>query len=287
VDNNLTVPLTSGIELRNGREWLGKLMRGDAAYPDLPGLYTGGFVDALAINLAREPSGAFFLSMTPDVYSAIALASVLDTYVMLKEPVAVAGLSSHSTGAAGFGIGKNCVPAQTFFMEENIPFHSMLAGGERVKSLEICVYESYLQSAHLHHDFLKIRLEDQMRLALSRIVPQYYDDLRRYCSQVACDNEINMDIVDRKTNKLKGRLSLQWLKTVANLIIRELPFSGNKEFRIKDAREFGVQDISGAVLLAKAVFLLETRYANWKLDTFFRSVKKVLHWLSTENRYCM
>ena len=285
VDNNLTVPLTSGIELRNGREWLGKLMYGDAVYSDLPCLYIGGFVDVLAIKLACASNGAFFLSMTPDIYSGIALASVLDSYVIMKEPIAVVGVSSHSAGASAFSFGGNFVAAQKFFLEENIPFHSMLVGGERVKSIPILIYESYLQSAHLHHDFLKIKLEDQLGLALARIAPQHYADLRKYCSQVACSNEIDMDVVDRKTNKLKRRLFLKRLKTVANLIIRELPFSGNKEFRIQDAMEFGVQNISGAALLAKAVYLLGTRYKNWKFDNFLQSMKKGLNWLCTKNRY--
>jgi len=268
-DNSLTVPLTSGIELRNGREWLGKLMRGDADFSDLPCLYTGGFVDTLVINRARGSSGAFFLSMTPDIYSAIALASVLVNYVMLKEPIAVAGLSSHSTGASGLGIGKNLVPAQKFFSEENIPFHSTLAGGEVFKSIPIAVYECYLQSTHLHHDFLKIRLEDQIGLALSRVKPQYYADLRKYCSQIACGNEIDMDVVDQKTRKLKKRLCLQQFKKIINI---------NYLFRQRTipCNEFGIQDVYGAVFLAKAAFLLETHYTHWKLDNLFRLMRKIL-----------
>jgi len=232
-------------------------------------LYTGGFVDTLVINRARGSSGAFFLSMTPDIYSAIALASVLVNYVMLKEPIAVAGLSSHSTGASGLGIGKNLVPAQKFFSEENIPFHSTLAGGEVFKSIPIAVYECYLQSTHLHHDFLKIRLEDQIGLALSRVKPQYYADLRKYCSQIACGNEIDMDVVDQKTRKLKKRLCLQQFKKIINI---------NYLFRQRTipCNEFGIQDVYGAVFLAKAAFLLETHYTHWKLDNLFRLMRKIL-----------
>ena len=284
VDNNLTIPLTSGIELRGGREWLGKLMRGDAEYFDLPRLYVGGFVDIRAVNRARGSSGAFFLSMTPDVYSAIALATVLDNYVILKEPVSIGGSSAHSIGASGLGFRTSSAVVEEFLSEENIPFHSMLAGGERMKSIPVVVYESYLQAIHLHHDFLKIDLADQIALALSRIVPQHYADLRKYCSQVARNNKIEMDVVDRKTKNLKRRLFFQQLKTVVKLIIGELPFSGNKNFRIKDAREFGVRDISGAALLAKAVFLLETRYINWKFDNFFQSMKKYLRNVTLEIR---
>jgi len=284
-DGYLTVPLTNGIELRNGREWLCKLMRGDVEYFDLPRLYVGGFVDIRAINRARAPGGAFFLSLIPDYYSAIALATVLDNYVMLKEPVSIGGSSYHSIGASAGGFKNNHVPAEKFFAEENIPFHSILAGGERVKSIQILVYESYLQSTHLHHDFLKIELADQLALALSRIVPQHYADLRKYCIQVARDNKIEMDVVDRKTKILKRRLSLQRLKMAINLIIKELPFSGNKRFRIYNGKEFGIESISGAAILAKAIYLLETRYANWKSDNFFRFMRKGLDWLFAKNHY--
>lgn len=281
----LTVPLTRGTELRDGRKWLGKLMRGDAEYFDLPRLYVGGFVAIGAINRARAPSGAFFLSMNPDVYSAIALATVLDNYVMLKEPVTIGGLSSNSIGASGGIFSQNPVPAEEFFSEENIPFHSILAGGERSRSTEIFVYECYLQATHLHHDFLKIKLADQLGLALSKMVPQHYADLRKYCSQVVHNNMIEMDVINWRTKILKRRLFFQRLIIVINLIIGALPFTGNKSFRIYNGKEFGIQSVSGAAFLAKAVYLLETRHANWKLDNFFRFIKKGLHWLSTKNRY--
>jgi len=285
VDNNLSVHLSSGFELRNGHEWLSKLMRGDADYHDLPYLYIGGFVDSHVIKRSCGAGGTFFLSMIPDIYSAIALASVVESFVMLKEPVAIRGVSSHSTGASSLGIGGKLDAAQEFFSEENIPFHSMVAGGEQVKSVEILVYESYLQSTHLNHNFLKIELEDQLGLALSRIMPKYYADFRKYCRQVAYNNEIDMDMVDRKTRKWRRHLFIKNLKNAINVIVGELPFSGNKVYRIADARKFGVKDISGAAILAKAVFLLETRYGNWKFDNFFQSMKKVLLCLSTKNRY--
>jgi len=264
-DNRLIVPLTLGVELRKGREWLGKLMRGDAVYSDLPCLYTGGFIDVLAINRARGTNGTFFLSMTPDVYSAIALASVLDNYVMLNEPIAVAGTSSRSNGASALGIGTNLVPAQIFFSEDNIPFHTTLKGGEAVKSIPILVYESYLQSIHLHNDFLKIKLEDQLGLALSRAVPQNYAGLREYCSQVAYGNGIDIDVIEQKIRKEEKRLFIQRLKGIVNHNFRHLTISG---------KEFGIQDVYGAAFLAKAIFFLETRYAHWKLDKFLCLLKK-------------
>ncbi len=266
-ESRLIVPLTSGIELRNGREWLSKLMCGDAIYTDLPFLYTGGFVDNAAINRARDFNGNFFLSMAPDIYSSIALASVMDDYIVLKEPVVVAGTSYHSTGVSSTtGIDPNS--GKKFLSEKNILFHTALTGGELVRSLPIIIYEGYLQSTHLHNDFLKIKLEDQLALALSSIQPKYYDDLRIYCSQVAYKNFVKMDVVDQKARKLEKRLHLPELKKIINYLFKRRTILCN---------EFGVQDVYGAVLLAKAVYLLETKHAHWKRDAFFRSIRIIVN----------
>jgi len=267
-ENLLIIPLSSGFEIRNGRKWLRKLMRGDAVYPDLPCLYTGGFANISVINHARERDGSFFLSMTPDVYSAIALASVLENYVMLNEPIAVAGVSSHSNGTSSLGIGTNLIPAAKFFSEQNIPFHRSLADGEVLKSIPIIVYESYLKSTHLHNDFLNVRMEDQLGLALSRAMPQHYADLRKYCSKIAHNNGICMHSVDHNLRKHKLLNTIQKSKEVLSHISGRLAISG---------KEFGIQDIYAAVILAKSTYLLETHYAHWKLDNVSRISKKILN----------
>jgi len=229
-------------------------------------MYTGGFVNVLAINRARGTNGIFYFSMSPDIYSAIALASVLDNYVVLKEPISIAGISSHSNGTSCLGIGKNLMPAKKFFSEGNIPFHSMLAGGEVVKSIPILVYESYLQSKHLHNDFLNVELKDQLTLALADVASKNYIDLRKYCNQIAHVNGIDMDAVDREIKKKRKELFLQGLKLKPNQKFKQLTISGQK---------FGVKDVYGASFLANAAFILETRYVHWKLDNFFRLMKKV------------
>lgn len=264
--NRLIVFLTTGLELRNGREWLAKYTCDGELTSDLPNVYTGGFVDIAAINRARGPEGNFFLSMTPDVYSAIALASVIDDYILLKEPVVVSGASIHSTGASQ-ACGLNPEPAKKFYSEKGIPFHATLAGGEAVISIPILVYNCYLQSSHLHHDFLKIKLEDQLGLALSLTAPQNYDDMRKYCSQVACNNGLKMDIIDQKARGLKKRLRLPPLKKIYNYMFKR---------RTILCDEFGVQDVYGAALLAKAVYVLETKYGHWKRDVLFRSIGMIL-----------
>lgn len=263
--NRLIVPITSGIELRNGREWLKKLMCGDAVYQDMPCLYTGGFIDYSAINRARDKSGTFFLSMNPDIYSGIALASVLDNYVMLNAPVAIGGTSSHSNGASAYGIGASLAPVNKFLSEGNIPFHSMLAGGEIPKSLQILVYESYLQSVHLHNDFLKVKLEEQLGLALSNAELHHHPQVREYCSRVALKNSLDFDFITREYRNMKGKLFLHRIKGVIR---------GFKQLAIQ-GKDLGIYDVYGASLAAKAIYLVETRYTHWRLDNLFRLLIKL------------
>ncbi|MGD0854225.1 MAG: glycosyltransferase family 2 protein [Dehalococcoidia bacterium] len=272
--NCLIVPLGKGFQLRNGRDWLRKVMRQDAEHIDLPWLYTGGFADIRAVNRARGPTGEFFLSMIPDLYSSIALASVVDTYVILKEPVAVCGVSSHSAGNAWISVKKSDrKQAEVFFSENNIPFHSMLAGGEVLKSVQIAVYESYLQTAHLHHNFLKIKLEDQLALILAGTPKQDYSEISKYCYGVAQSNGVDRNILDRKTSSERKRLFLRRLNQTLGVVFGQLNLSDDKRVIIRDAREFGATNIYGATLLAKAVYLLETRYTNLPLDLLTSLIK--------------
>jgi glycosyltransferase involved in cell wall biosynthesis len=150
----LIVPMGSGIELREASTWLGKVMRGTAKYPQLPVIYDGGFISFSALERVKRETGAFFSSCIPDLYSAVAIASVIDRYVFLRTPLAVSGVSKHSTGNASFSTkkDKNTTPVSTFYSESNIPFHSAIPlheDGSVPVSFQAMVYESYLQSAPL------------------------------------------------------------------------------------------------------------------------------------------
>jgi len=148
---DLEVPLGSGSEMREAGLWLDKVLSGDAAYSQLPMLYNGGFVSMSVMNEIKSRSGAFYRSCVPDIYSAIAISSVIDRYTFLHEPLAINGLSLHSTGNAEFAkdASSEFSPADKFASEENIPFHGDIPlnkNGRTAKSLHLLVFESYLQS---------------------------------------------------------------------------------------------------------------------------------------------
>ena len=269
-ENGLVVPLDQGFEWRNCRAWLKRVMNGEASYMDLPYLYTGGFVHSEIINKARSSKGTFYFSLNPDVYSAVAIASVLDNYVMLRESVAVAGMSSHSIGGSALGIEKSKQPAQKFFSEGNIPFDTRLINKdwpqEIPKSGPIFAYECYLQTERIHSDFLNVQMADQLGMALSRCPKSQYEDLRKYCVEIAEKNGLTIQDVD-----LKEKFFQRWqfLNDFREKVYRSF------HYRVLSGKEFGIHDVYEASILARAVFLLETRYAGWRFKKIFQGIKKL------------
>jgi Glycosyl transferase family 2 len=150
---SLRVPLRSGYEVRNGLAWLEKVLWGEARYTDLPMLYGGGFVDFSVLQELRAATGAFYRSCIPDVYMAFAIASLVDTYIYLREPLAINGASKHSTGTSMLSpaAASKTSPIRQFASEGNIPFHAdvPLPNGVYPASLQVVVYECFLQTTDL------------------------------------------------------------------------------------------------------------------------------------------
>jgi Glycosyl transferase family 2 len=149
----LIVPMSSGVEMRDCARWLRKSLSGLAKYTELPLIYNGGFVHTDALKKMMK-GDACLLSSIPDVYTSVALASVLERYAYCHEPLAINGTSAHSTGTSLFSTEKtrNAAPGSRFKSEGNIPFHDDIplnADGSIPLSLHALVYECYLQSQSL------------------------------------------------------------------------------------------------------------------------------------------
>ena len=151
----LSIPMQRGVEMRDSNAWLQKALEGRTTYMDLPMLYTGGFADMRVMHEIKAKMGAFYSSCNPDVYSGVAIASVIQNYLYSREPIAIAGISRHSIGTSHFSrpqTDEAISPAQRFIMEANIPFHSSIpvcADGIIPRSAQIILLESYLQSEFL------------------------------------------------------------------------------------------------------------------------------------------
>jgi hypothetical protein len=189
-ESKLSVPLTDGCEIRDARAWLQRVISGHAYHNELPLLYTGGFASTDLIARARGGQAVFYRSMFPDIYAGIVLASIAGRFAMLRRPVAVAGVSAHSTGGSQFGHSEYRAPFSTFWGEANIACHPRLAAGPIV-SRQLACYEAYLQSEHLHCNSAGVTLFDQLRLAIADATGS--PEELGYVQRVAEMNEIDYE----------------------------------------------------------------------------------------------
>lgn len=222
IDARLNVPLNEGHEIRVSATWLEKAMKGNASYADLPMLYTGGFADIRVVNAIREKTGTFYHSCVPDVYSGVAISSVISSYVYSHTPLAVAGVSRHSLGTSHFSGTKEgpTSPIQQFISESNIPFHEAVpvcANGVIPRSPHVTLLESFLQSEHLRSapaaDFFERQLE--------AVISTSFDsdsDIEKWLEDFSRLHHLQLDSI-RWRGKWR-RLRLKLMKAPSNAIQR-------------------------------------------------------------------
>lgn len=137
----MMVPLSDRVERRSAKQMLDRVLAWEVSYLQLPCLYNS-FVKRSAIHRATDLSGVFIHSCIPDVYSAIAVASVIDEYFFSLYPYSMNGASHHSIGGAHFTHGNDAPNASRFLAENDIPFHEALA---MAPCAPIMAAESFLQ----------------------------------------------------------------------------------------------------------------------------------------------
>lgn len=168
----LIVPLTHGMKARSSQRWLRKALRGEVRYSQLPMIYNGGFIHLSILENIRQRMGAFFSSVNPDVYSAVAIARLTENFLYIREPLAISGTSKHSNGHSAFATNpaRDANAYRKFLNEGNIPFHPAmptLEDGGLPLSLQACTYEAYLQSAALGRDIENMDYQRQLAVILA------------------------------------------------------------------------------------------------------------------------
>lgn len=153
----LKLPMGHGYEVRDCAQWLAMGVEGSADYTELPMLYTGGFTDMSVISGIKARTGDFYRSCVPDVYSALAIASVLPRYAYSFAPLAINGTSKHSVGTTHFSghSGDGPSPVDKFLTEDNIPMHKDIPVCDRgltPRSSQTVFLESYLQTTDLRSE---------------------------------------------------------------------------------------------------------------------------------------
>jgi len=245
---SLAINLGRGYEIRRSDVYLQKVLNGALHYFELPVLYQGGFVSYSLIAAAKEKSKIFYLSMNPDIYSAIVFSLMTETYVYSYEPLAIAGHSIHSGGTAFLEkeqMVRSYDPAQKFFNENDIPLHPnipLARNGRMLPFISVVVYEAYLQAVKFH-DPNKVRTShaEQLSLAINRSRPDQID-IRDW----ACDFSL-LHGLSMPREPSKESLFLKRLASYPRRLIRI--FTGFS-FRIVGTRRMPMRNVYEASIVA-------------------------------------
>lgn len=188
-DGLLKISLLTSSKVYDARNRLSEVLGGSLDYSHLPWLYHGGLVTTSLIDRCRKADGTFFNSQIPDLYSAIAISLSTGNYLHTNQPFAINGASSHSTGTSlmmGSASSKTS-PSAAFNNEPNIPFHRSLLLG---KSLQVMLYESYLQASHLRRGTDLTSIDAQLAIAAA-VAPSFARAaVRLECERIALLNGI-------------------------------------------------------------------------------------------------
>lgn len=276
----LIVPLTSGAEIRDSAEWLNKVMDGDAAYTELPMLYTGGWATLKTIEKIKGSRDKIYRSAIPDVYSGVAIASVVDRYMYLYEPLALGGSSKHSNGASFLKEKKGdntASPSRTFLSEPNIAFHPeipLYADGSYPPSIQALVFESYLQSDFLRpatDDDQRKRMRDrQMEVILEKgAVQRNNERTLEWLSDYARKHNVDIDDIRARSKRNRRPSVLSLIRSKLQIAIEYYIASG-ADFALRDVAEASIvaseirRDRPGImeVIKAKLYFVLERSWSS-------------------------
>jgi len=231
-------------------------------YNELPWLYKG-FVSYDTIKRVMQESGKFFHSMTPDVYSGIALACVLESYHYSFKPYTLNAASHHSIGTAAFSGGSDRQAAKIFFSEENLPFHNKLV---MAPSIPIIVAESFLQAQdHISSaKRFKIDIKKVLKAAVKQTVRytnNHYEAVIEAVKKIAYLNQIDDNFIS------------QIISAHKNLPRSYEPVFGFNIFRghlLLDCTEFGVRNVYEASLLCKHILTLD-KFRHYSLEEIFKT----------------
>jgi hypothetical protein len=245
----LSVPMRKRYEIRSGRVQVRKALRDDIGFPDLPMLYTGGIVHVSVINQMRDNFGKFFHSQFPDCYSSVAIAAFLDHYVFSYEPFAISGASHHSSSLAWTGQSGGSASAALYNAEPNIALHKLVPAdinGSLPQSVAAMVYEAYLKSEYLHHDFARVQPVRQLQVYLATGGVSGAD-LTPWCRRFAEHHGIDFDAlalsVSTRAVKLRHRI-VKGLGLLENVLER---------YRIANDDAFRMDDVNAASVIAAEI----------------------------------
>lgn len=225
IASKLTVQMEHGAEVRLTKDWLIKVLHAQENFQVLPYIYTGGFVSIETINeIKAKCDGVFFRSITPDAYSGIAVALVLDSYLFSWDPLALAGLSKHSNGQQQMTWRKEDPKKISFFSESKLGFHPKLGNG-MIQSVPMLIYEAFLRASPLYKTNFDIKMEDQLALSIAYAEKTRQKEAYEYCEEVSKENGLDFTAVLKKLPLIRLEKKIAKIKKNFSRVL----FPGKKE----------------------------------------------------------
>ena len=123
-------------EIKNARRELKRFEKNKISYKQLVSIYPNGFVLIDSIKKYLAKPGMFFRCTSPDLFSAILLANLVDFYVYINIPLSVSGSSAKSNASA------NKQVLQSFLEENKINSIHASLGGEFFPSWSFLLADS-------------------------------------------------------------------------------------------------------------------------------------------------
>jgi glycosyltransferase involved in cell wall biosynthesis len=268
--NKMSWSIRDDVEIRRSSEWMRNVLSFRSLYTfDLPGLYCG-FVHIDVIGSMKK-DGVFFLSQTPDAYSAFACAVALDTYAFSHRPFAIHGASGRSNGASYFH-KQDKSESKKFFQENTIPFHPML----RVcPSYRVIASESFLQLRDAFPEktsSYKFDLNALLSAALSERNEYSRTAIDQAVMEMAALNKLNVNHIYRQGRRIVPRIQ-RYLFELSKLFPLRAAYSG-----IPDSSIIGVSNVYEAAKTMVVFWgindgVIITRYRSY-LKRFMSLFKK-------------
>ena len=193
----MDVPLPRDGILVNARRTLANAFNLRIGWDRLPNINKGFIHTSVIADVRKWAAGRYFAAGIPDVYSAVANAMCLDSYVYLNRPFIVNGASRHSTGynggkdgttssfmqaalAGGYRFHRDFPPCQSYYLGTYEPFavaadYSAQHGGVRYRVnkkrlLQKAIYEEYVP---MRRDWIGGDIQEFARLhGLKAVLPE-------------------------------------------------------------------------------------------------------------------
>ena len=245
-----------GYEIRSSKEWIKKYLQFEMLYTfDLPGVYCGFVKKEILDNLSIK--GSFFRSVTPDAYSALAVAASTDSYVFCHTPFALHGSSAKSNGAAYLSTEKNKEgnEVKLFFKENTIPLNPAIV---MTKSFRVCSLEAFLQFCNEHPSLTepyKVDWRKFLRFVLTERKEATKIEIEEAVKKMCEMHNISYQEI---CNNLPGRFSnLSFNDIVKKMIFKVRNFLSSRRTIINDVTKYGVYNVRDAALLLKYLLVHE------------------------------